>query len=323
MSFEAVFFSLQSPSRGPSMASQRTSFALAIVVASCVVSAALAAEQAAVVDNLARAKDLYASAEYEQALTILNGTDLAAASVEVDQYRALCLLALGRNDDALQVIQRIVEKNPLFEPSATQVSPRVQTTFRDVRKRMLPAIVRQTYAEGKAAFDVGEMENAKTRFERVLAEVDALESMGSKEFADLRLLAKGFVDLIARSTAPPPAPVPAPATVKREEPPPRPSLVIHTVGEPGITPPVVISQTMPPWRPSRQDTRVYEAVVSIVIDETGAVTDFSIDGMLQPGYESALRRAAMSWRFRPATLKGAPVKYRKNVAVRLTADQTP
>lgn len=305
------------------MASQRTSFALAVVVASCVVSASVAAKQATTApDNLTRAKDLYASAEYEQALTILNGTDLAAASVEVDQYRALCLLALGRNDDALQVIQRIVEKNPLFEPSATQVSPRVQTTFRDVRKRMLPTIVRQTYAEGKAAFDVGEMENAKTRFERVLAEVDALESMGSKEFADLRLLAKGFVDLIARSTAPPPAPVPAPA-VKREEPPPRPSLVIHTVGEPGITPPVVISQTMPPWRPSRQDTRVYEAVVSIVIDETGAVTDFSIDGMLQPAYESALRRAAMSWRFRPATLKGVPVKYRKNVAVRLTADQTP
>ena len=303
------------------MASQRTSFALAVVVASCVVSASVAAEQAAVVDNLARAKDLYASAEYEQALTILNGADLVASGVEVDQYRALCLLALGRSDDALQVIQRIVEKNPLFEPSATQVSPRVQTTFRDVRKRMLPAIVRQTYAEGKAAFDVGEMDNAKTRFERVLAEVDALESLGSKEFTDLRLLAKGFVDLIARSTAPPPAPVPAP--VKREEAPPRPSLAIHTVGEPGITPPVAISQVMPPWRPSRQDTRTYEAVVSIVIDETGAVTDLNIDGLLQPAYEATLRRAAMSWRFRPAMLKGVPVKYRKNVAVRLTADQTP
>jgi len=31
----------------------------------------------------------------------------------------------------------------------------------------------------------------------------------------------------------------------------------------------------------------------------------------------------MNWRFRPATLKGVPVKYRKNVAVRLNTDQTP
>jgi tetratricopeptide (TPR) repeat protein len=305
------------------MASPRTCLALAVVVASCVVSASVAAKQAAVVDNLSRAKDLYASAEYEQALTILNAADLAAGGVEVDQYRALCLLALGRNDDALQVIQRIVEKNPLFEPPPTQVSPRVQTTFRDVRKRMLPAIVRQTYAEGKAAFDVGEMDNAKARFERVLAEIDALESLGSKEFVDLRLLAKGFVDLISRSAAPPPAPASTPAPAKRVEAPPPPSNVIHTVGESGVTPPVVISQVMPPWRPSRQDTRNYEAVVSIIIDETGAVTDLNIDGMLQPAYEAALRRAAPSWRFRPATLKGVPVKYRKNVAVRLTSDQTP
>src|SRR6185295_4443522 len=116
---------------------------------------------------------LYASAEYEQALTILNAADLAARGVEVDQYRALCLLALGRNDDALQVIQRMVEKNPLFEPPASQVSPRVQTTFRDVRKRMLPAIVRQTYTDGKTAFDAGDTDKAKERFERVVAEVEA------------------------------------------------------------------------------------------------------------------------------------------------------
>ncbi|HEY7191833.1 MAG TPA: hypothetical protein VH436_35040 [Vicinamibacterales bacterium] len=301
------------------MAKPRTSFALAVVVASCVVTSVVAAKQAAVVDNLTKAKDLYASAEYEQALVILNGADLLGSGVEVDQYRALCLLALGRNDDALLVIQRIVEKNPLFEPPATQVSPRVQTTFRDVRKRMLPAIVRQTYAEGKAAFDVGEMDNAKTRFERVLAEVDALETLGSKEFTDLRLLAKGFVDLIAKTTAPPPAPTPPPVAAKREEAPPPPSNLVRTSTEPGITPPVVISQVMPPWQPNRQDTQNYDAVVSVVIDETGTVTDLTVEGTLRPTYEAQLRRAAMSWKYRPATLKGVPVKYRKNIAVHLTA----
>jgi hypothetical protein len=318
MSFEAVLIRFGF-SRGLSMAKPRTSFALAVVVASCVVTSVVAAKQAAVVDNLTKAKDLYASAEYEQALVILNGADLLGSGVEVDQYRALCLLALGRNDDALLVIQRIVEKNPLFEPPATQVSPRVQTTFRDVRKRMLPAIVRQTYAEGKAAFDVGEMDNAKTRFERVLAEVDALETLGSKEFTDLRLLAKGFVDLIAKTTAPPPAPTPPPVAAKREEAPPPPSNLVRTSTEPGITPPVVISQVMPPWQPNRQDTQNYDAVVSVVIDETGTVTDLTVEGTLRPTYEAQLRRAAMSWKYRPATLKGVPVKYRKNIAVHLTA----
>ena len=306
------------------MASPRTWFALAIVVASCVVSVSVAAEQAGIPDPLARAKDLYASAEYEQALTLLSGVEFAAGGVEVDQYRALCLLALGRNDDALQVIQRMVEKNPLFEPLPSQVSPRVQTTFRDVRKRMLPAIVRRTYTDAKSAFDAGEMDKAKERFENVIAEVEALEALGSKEFGDLRVLSKGFVDLIARSAKPAPAPAPPAAAepVSRPATTP-PSSTIHVVGEVGLTPPVVISQVMPPWRPNRQDTRTYDAVVSVIIDETGSVTDLSVQGVLPPAYEGALRRGVMNWRFRPATLKGVPVKYRKNVAVRLNTDQTP
>jgi len=310
------------------MASPRTSFALAVVVASCVVSVLVAAKQATVADPLARAKDLYASAEYEQALTILSGVEFAAGSVEVDQYRALCLLALGRNDDALQVIQRMVEKYPLFEPPASQVSPRVQTTFRDVRKRMLPAIVRQTYTDAKTAFDAGEMEKAKERFDRVVAEVDALETLGSKEFGDLRVLSKGFVDLIARSAkpaapaTPPPPATPAPAPVARETSPPPSSRAIHTVGEAGLTPPGVISQVLPPWRSTRQDTQTYDAVVSIIIDETGSVTDLMVQGMLPAAYEATLRRAATNWRFRPATLNGVPVRYRKNVAVRLTPESS-
>jgi hypothetical protein len=311
------------------MASPRTWFALAVVVASCVVSASLAAAQGATPDPLARAKDLYASAEYEQALSILSGVEFAGGGVEVDQYRALCLLALGRNDDAMQVIQRMVEKNPLFEPSAGQVSPRVQTTFRDARKRMLPAIVRQTYTDGKTAFDAGDMAKAKERFEGVVAEVDALEALGSKDFGDLRVLAKGFVDLIARSAKPAPAPTPAPPPPPAPEPvarpatTPPPSSTIHVVGEPGLTPPVVISQVTPPWRPNRQDTQTYEGVVSVVIDETGSVTDITTQGALPPAYDAALRRSAMNWKYRPATLRGVPVKYRKNVAVRLSSDQTP
>jgi tetratricopeptide (TPR) repeat protein len=305
------------------MASARAWQLIVLTVVLCCVSARSATGQ----DSLARAKDLYASAEYEQALALLNGVELATGGVEADQYRALCLLAMGRTDDAQQVIQRIVEKNPLFEPSAAQVSPRVQTTFRDVRRRLLPTIVRQTYADAKAAFDAGDMDKAKGRFENVVAQLDALDTLGSKDFGDLRVLSRGFVDLIARTSkpAPPPTPAPAAQALREETAPvvPLVSSVIHTAGEAGITPPVTLSQEMPAWRPTRQDTQVYAAVLSMVIDETGAVSDVSIDGTLRPNYEQALRRAVPTWRFKPATKGGVPVKYRKVVAIRLTTDQTP
>jgi TonB-like protein len=316
------------------MASTRTRLTTAAIVA--VTAASLASARLAGQDALAHAKDLYASAEYSEALAVLNRPDVVSENVEIDQYRALCLLALGRGEEATQVIERIVQKNPTFEPSATQVSPRVQTTFRDVRKRLLPSIVRQTYADAKSAFDAGDTDRAKVRFQNVVAQLDALTTMGSTELGDLRVLSTGFLDLIIKTSKPaaapapvpalppaaaailggasPPAPASSPKTAAAPAPP-----AIHIAGEPGITAPVAISQTMPPWEPSRADTRTYVAVLSFVIDEKGTVTDISINGDLRPAYEASLRRATGSWRFQPATKDGVPVKYRKTIAIRLTA----
>jgi len=65
-------------------------------------------------ESLALARDLYGAAEYERALGILDhlrtstapapGSDVTA----VEQYRALCLLALGRSADAEQAIAALV-----------------------------------------------------------------------------------------------------------------------------------------------------------------------------------------------------------------------
>jgi hypothetical protein len=49
-------------------------------------------------DRLAGVKALFAAADYEAALIVLS-TDDVASSPGADQYRALCLLALGRLDD--------------------------------------------------------------------------------------------------------------------------------------------------------------------------------------------------------------------------------
>lgn len=272
-------------------------------------------------DALAKAKDLYASAEYEEALATLNQMPIASEIVEVDEYRALCLLALGRNEDARQVIQRIVEKDPSFEPAENQVSPKVRETFRDVRRRALPSIVKQEYADAKTTFEKGDVASARVRFERVVLHLDALEALGSKDLGDLRVLSSGFLDLIATSAKVSAAQAAAAAAAKAAEkplPPPPPAIYSATDGD--VTQPVTISQQMPTWRPGRQDAQTYQAVLTMVIDETGAVTEVNIFGSLQPSYDASLRKAAMTWRFQPATRRGVPVKYRKNVAVRLTAE---
>ena len=297
----------------------RSRFVVAVLVS---LAALLAPRAAAGQEALAKAMNLYASAEYEEALAILNRVDSASDAIEVDQYRALCLLALGRADDARLVIQRIVEKNPAFEPSAAQVSPRVQETFRDVRRRVLPGVVRKEYTDAKAAYDRGETERANVIFKNVVAHLEALDKMGVKDLADLQVLSRGFLDLttnaLKAAAPPPPAPVVASALPQREEPV---APVIYSLGDPGVVAPVAISQVMPPWTPNRQDTQTYEGVLTIVIDESGAVTDATVMGNVRPSYEASLKRAAMGWRFRPATRNGVPVKYRRNVAIRLAPTQ--
>src|SRR5436305_1954767 len=121
-------------------------FAAIIVFTGAVVSAQ---------DNaLATARDLYASAAYDDALAMLNrlrASDHAPdQSPAIEQYRAYCLLALGRAADAEQAIEAVVAAQPTYQPNDTDVSPRVRSAFAAVRRRMLPAIVQQTYAQAKA-----------------------------------------------------------------------------------------------------------------------------------------------------------------------------
>ena len=159
--------------------------------------AVLVSPAAAAQDALARAKDLYASAAYDEALALLNNYNRnGTEGLEVDLYRALCLIALGRGDDARKVIQQLVEVNPSYQPSETQMSPRLVETFRDVRRRVLPTIVRQSYAEAKAAFERKDFELATKQFDIVITLLNDRDLDVATELADLRILSNGFIDLI-------------------------------------------------------------------------------------------------------------------------------
>ena len=167
-------------------------------------------------DTLAAARQLYASAAYDEALAMLDrlksggASDPAAASL-IEQYRAFCLLAVGRQPDAERAMESLVAGDPTFRPDDA-VSPRLQSVFRDVRKRTLPVVVRQRYASAKASFDQKAYQAAADQFDAVLRLLEAPDVVAADPaLADLRTVASGFRDLAKAAAAPPAPPAASPA----------------------------------------------------------------------------------------------------------------
>src|SRR6476619_1436326 len=169
-------------------------------------------------DALNAARDLYASAAYEDALAVLNRVSDASRPPDearaVSQYRAFCLLALGRTAEAERAIETMITRDPTYQPPAGDMSPRVRSAFGEVRRRIMPGIIQQTYAQAKSAYDRKEFDIAAAGFGHVLEvmkdpELAAL--FGQPPLADLRTLAGGFRDLAVSAATPPPLPVVPPA----------------------------------------------------------------------------------------------------------------
>lgn len=291
--------------------------AVSYLLAAALVAPAVAAAQ----DSLTSARELYASAEYEQALAALNrirATGLATEDVPaVEQYRALCLLALGRSSEAEDAIAAVVSAAPSYTPPGTDVSPRVRTAFSEVRRRVLPTIIQQKYAEAKAAYDRKAYAAASDGFAQVLktlSDPDVAPLAAQPPLSDLKTLAQGFLDLaataVAATAAPAPAP-PAPAPKTAAPAPPR----IYTVTDANVAPPAIIRQTLPPFH--RKPTTAINGVVEVVIDEKGEVETAIIRSAMDPVYDNQALAASRNWRYKPATREGVPVKFRKLVQVRI------
>jgi len=274
--------------------------------------------------DLATARDLYASAAYDDALAVLNklrATDHPAGqSRAIEQYRAFCLLALGRATDAEQAIEAVVAAEPSYLPSDSDASPRVRSAFTNVRRRMLPNIIQQQYALAKAAFDRKEWPVAADLFKWVLtalADPDVANEAKQPPLVDLKQLAAGFEELSSKAAAPPPpplpaAPAPAPVVVAPAPsipPPPR----IYTVNDPNVTAPVALNQTLPAYPGQVMIPR--SGKLEVVIDETGAVESAVMTGPVSASYDRLAIAATKTWKFKPATVDGTPVKFRKIVQV--------
>jgi TonB family protein len=270
-------------------------------------------------DALATARELYASAAYEDALAILNKLPPNQPVDQVrtaDQYRALCLLALGRTQEAEHAIEAVIAGDPSFRP-ASDVSPRVRATFGDVRKRMLPVIIQQQYNAAKTAFDKKDFSTAANGFTQTLVMMTDpdVEAVASRPpLSDLRTLASGFRDLAVTASAPPPPPPPPPAPEPVQVAPPPPAAPrVYTAVDTNVVPPIPLQQDLPPYPGQLIIPR--QGMIDIVIDETGVVQAASITQSVTRQYDVLAVAAAKTWRYRPAMLNGVPVRYRKAVQI--------
>jgi TonB family protein len=286
---------------------------LHVLLAGCLAAPALA-QGNGVADPLGTARELYASARYDEALALLN--DIRSTDRRtIEQYRSLCLLALGRTPEAEAAIAALISADPSYQPSEVELSPRVRTVFTEVRQRLLPDIATARYTAAKATYDRKEWKAAEQQFRDVLSLLDHPD-MGGR-MSDLRTLASGFMDLAIAAAAPPPEPEkaepPAPAA---PSPPPSPDPQrIYSVQDAGVVGPVAIRQHMPPV-PANITAQVRgQGRVEIVIDGDGRVSLVTIRQPMHPFYDQLVLSAAREWRYKPATLNGVPVRYRKTIGI--------
>ena len=273
-------------------------------------SAAVAQNAAETLDSV---RQLYASAEYEEALTAIGrlppGTP--TAGLEIDRYRALCLIALNRASEADRVIESIVAADPLYQPSASDASPRERTAFSAVRERVLPTVARALYLEAKAAYDRKAYADAASALERTVRVIDTIEAPAKNDLADLRVLASGFLDLSKAAAAPPPPTAPAPdAKPETSVPPPAPAAPVNTEL-------VVLRQDLPPmpFSIASLGSGEYRGVVELQIDESGNVTNARIIQRVHAIYDPLLLQATRGWKYEAPRVAGKPIATVKRVEI--------
>ena len=94
---------------------------------------------------------------------------------------------------------------PFTQPSETDVSPRVRSTFREVRRRILPAIIERQYTEARAAFDRkdGSAADRFTQVLKMIADADLQSIANEPRLSQLRAVATDFLVLSTPKASPP------------------------------------------------------------------------------------------------------------------------
>jgi hypothetical protein len=274
-------------------------------------------------ESLQTAQALYASASYDEALAMLERLQKQplplAAAVELQQNRALCLLALGRTADAEDALAVVVKTDPTYRPAEATTAPRVRTIFKDVRSKLLASVIVSVYNDARGAYDQHQFADALKGFEQVqtlVADPD-LPAADAKAVQEYKVLADGFAKL-ADAAAHPPAPAPAAATAPAPPPPPAPPAPDYTrvfdSNDKNVTAPVTLRQDMPRWVAQGQPLPRGGALELIIAAE-GVVERATLTQGMSPTFDHQLLEATKNWKYQPATLDGHPVRYRKLIRI--------
>ena len=308
---------------------RRTSAQLATALFWLCLSVALGAQ-----DALTRAKWLYASAAYEEALAALDKApfpDGPDADIEPAEYRILCLFALKRTDQARMAIDTLLLSHPRYRPDPSFMSPGARAQFEAIRIDL----IRRRYNEAKASFDAEEYRAALVRFDRV---IEQLAGAGDPPaLGDMRMLAIGFRDRAKVNNAAPAPAADAPVSqaigtagvpmsptmpMLSAAPAPAPKLTMSPL-PPGtydesstnVVPPVPLEPILPPVPPHQIVAAPEVGLFEIVINERGRVESAVVRRSISKQYDALVLNDSRKWRYRPATLDGKPVKFRKVIEI--------
>src|SRR5262245_25475439 len=296
-----------------------------ILVALSVAGAVCAAQQN---DPLKTARDLYASAAYDEALSELAQVErdrpTPAAALETNAYRAFCLIALGRSGEAESILESLVRKDPLLTVDRyPDVSPRIAEQFGAVRQRLLPQLIREEYRAARASA-TEKTPGAQAQLTRVREMLTAAKDIDAwdETLDDLSMLVDGFLDLTsgaATTSASPALPAPAPPAEVPEAATPSPAApVVFDARSTEVVPPVALSQQrlLMPRAVIEEAKRLNRiGLIQIVIDERGSVEDVLVRQSVTDAYDARVVASVRAWKFRPATKDGVKVKYVKTIAV--------
>ena len=295
-------------------------------------------------DKLAEALRLYDDAMYTRALEALDQLTIAQPSARVHQYRALCLIALGRPDAAERAMADIVAGDPFFALEPEAASPRVAAQFAAVRKRLLPPLIRRGFADATALYREGASGRARQRFDDVLRLLDDAALQSDQSLADLALVASAFVELTKAQAPPPPQPLAVisrpivvatapPVLAAPADPEPAPpaapsSVVVASAPGPmrvaasapaAFEPAVAVVRPLPKWTPPdvRAASRTFAGSIALEVDARGRVIAAASRRTIHPAYDPVVLAAARNWVFQPARENGRPIQSEVTVEIEL------
>jgi len=272
-------------------------------------------------ESVQAAQSLYASASYDEALALLDRLqrqELTPSEVRVvNQQRALCLLALGRAQDAEQAIAAVVQADPTYRPDGASASPRVRTAFRGVRGRLLPGIVQGEYVEARRLYDLSSWAAAAAAFQRVaaLASDPDMTDAQLAALADLKLLADGFAKLAEAAATPPPPPAPEPVAPSPPPPPPIDYDGLFEGSQAGVVAPVVVRQDLPRWSSGSSPLPRVTGLLEVIIAKSGVVERATLTRPIAAAFDRQVLDATKNWRYQPARVNGQPVRFRKIIKI--------